>query len=97
MSLKGRLKTGIATRLVLWTPLALLPVATNASADTLIDALTKAYQGNPNLLAEEANLRSVDEALPQAHALRRPTVTGQANYGVQPQNSSKSGATTLYP
>ena len=97
MSLKGRLKKGIATRLVLWTPLALLPVATDASADTLIDALTKAYQGNPNLLAEQANLRSVDEARPQALALRRPTITGQANYGVQPQNSSKTGATTLYP
>lgn len=97
MSLKGRLRNGLATRLLLWTPLALLPVTTQASADTLIDALSKAYQGNPNLAAEQANLRSVDENLPQAYAQRRPTITGQANGGIQPQNTSQNGRTTLYP
>src|SRR5690349_8926819 len=58
MSLKGRLRNGLATRLLLWTPLALLPVTTEASADTLMDALSKAYSGNPNLTAEQANLRA---------------------------------------
>ncbi len=94
MNLKGRLKKGICTRLLLWTPLALLPV-TEASADTLMEALAKAYQGNPNLAAQQANLRSVDENLPQAYAQLRPTITGQANYGIQPQSTNfKSGSTT---
>ena len=94
MSLKGRLKKGICTRLLLWTPLALLPV-TEASADTLMEALAKAYQGNPNLAAQQANLRSLDENLPQAYAQRRPTITGQANAGIQPQSTNfKSGSTT---
>jgi outer membrane protein len=96
MSLKGRLRNGIATGLLLWTPLALLP-AKQAAADTLMEALSKAYQGNPNLAAEQANLRSIDENLPQAYAQRRPTITGQANAGLQPQNSSQAGNSTLHP
>jgi outer membrane protein len=85
------LKKGFATRLVLWTPLVLLSATSEASADTLMEALAKAYQGNPNLAAEQANLRALDESLPQALALRRPTVTGQADYGVQPQKTNIRG------
>ena len=47
---------GIRQKLLLGASLALLPW-TSAWADTLIDALTKAYAGNPNLAAEQANLR----------------------------------------
>jgi outer membrane protein len=96
MSLKGRLRNGLATGLLLWTPLALLP-AKQAAADTLMEALSKAYQGNPNLAAEQANLRAIDENLPQAYAQRRPTITGQANGGLQPQNTSQAGKGTLHP
>jgi outer membrane protein len=85
------LKKGIATRLALWTPLALLAATTAASADTLVQALAKAYQGNPSLLAEQANLRAIDESLPQAYAERRPTITGQADYGIQPQSTNIRG------
>ena len=93
MSLKGRLKKGISTRLLLWMPFALLPM-TEASADTLMEALSKAYQGNPNLAAQQANLRSVDENLSQAYAQRRPTITGQAIGGVQPQSTNFRGGST---
>ena len=94
MSLKARLRNGLATGLLLWTPLALLP-AKPAAADTLMEALAKAYASNPNLAAEQANLRAIDESLPQADAQRRPTITGQANYGIQPQSTNiKSGSTT---
>jgi hypothetical protein len=66
---EGRnLKKGVATGLLLCALLACLPAKT-ASADTLMQALAKAYQGNPNLAAEQANLRSLDESLPQALAL----------------------------
>jgi outer membrane protein len=87
---------GIRQKLLLGASLALLPW-TSAWADTLMDALTKAYAGNPNLAAEQANLRSVDENRPQAVALRRPTITGQAQGGIQPQNSQQVGNQTLYP
>jgi outer membrane protein len=87
MGLKGRLRNWIATGLLLCTLLALLP-AKKASADTLMEALAKAYQGNPNLAAQQANLRAIDESLPQALAQRRPTITGQANYGIQPQSTN---------
>lgn len=51
-----------------------------AKAETLDDALIQAYEGNPQILAERANLRRVDEGVPQALAGWRPTVTftGQA-------------------
>jgi outer membrane protein len=87
---------GIRQKLLLGASLALLPW-TSAWADSLMDALTKAYAGNPNLSAEQANLRSVDENRPQAVALRRPTITGQANGGIQPQNTQQIGKQTLYP
>ena len=90
MGLKGRLRNRIATGLLLCTLLALLP-AKKALADTLMEALSKAYQGNPNLAAQQANLRAIDESLPQAYAERRPTITGQADYGVQPQKTNIRG------
>ena len=51
-----------------------------ASADSLTDALVKAYQSNPQLLAERANLRATDEEVAQAIALWRPRVTVNADY-----------------
>lgn len=46
-----------------------------ASAQTLQDALVQAYQNNPQLQAERANLRATDENVPQALANWRPTVS----------------------
>lgn len=45
---------------------------------TLQEALSQAYLTNPQLQAERANLRSVDENVPTALAGWRPTVTVQA-------------------
>jgi len=45
-----------------------------ASAQTLQDALALAYSNNPTLQAARAQLRSVDENVPQALAGWRPTV-----------------------
>ncbi len=51
-----------------------------ASADTLTDAFVKAYQSNPQLASERANLRATDENVAQAIAQWRPRVTISADY-----------------
>ncbi len=45
-----------------------------ARADTLLEAMIMAYQNNPTLQAERANLRASDEAVPQALSGWRPNV-----------------------
>lgn len=52
----------------------------SAGAQTLTEALSYAYNNNPQLLAQRALLRQTDEGVPQALAGWRPTVkfTGQA-------------------
>ncbi|MFN9163410.1 MAG: TolC family outer membrane protein [Alphaproteobacteria bacterium] len=50
------------------------------AADTLTDALVKAYQSNPQLMAERANLRATDEEVSQAIARWRPTITLNGDY-----------------
>lgn len=45
-----------------------------ASADSLADALVKAYQSSPLLEANRAALRSLDEGVPQARSARLPQV-----------------------
>ncbi len=52
-----------------------------ASAETLPEALARAYEGNPTLNAQRANTRATDEAVPQALSDYRPTVIGSADAG----------------
>lgn len=52
-----------------------------AQVRTLNDALALTYATNPGLLAARAQLRSIDENVPQALAGWRPTVTLSANAG----------------
>lgn len=61
---------------------AVLAAPTQAGAQTLTEALSYAYNTNPQLLAQRALLRQTDESVPQALANWRPTVTftGQAGY-----------------
>jgi len=53
-----------------------------AAAQTLQEALAYAYANNPTLLAARAQLRAVDENVPQALAGWRPTVTLGATAGL---------------
>lgn len=53
-----------------------------AAGQTLPDALTAAYNTNPQLLAERATLRATDENVPQALANWRPTVTISGSEGI---------------
>jgi outer membrane protein len=83
-------------RLLFGAAMALLPLA-GASAETIQEALAKAYASNPTLAAEQANLRSVDESLPQALAQRRPSLSGQGQGGYESSSSNIFGYQNLYP
>ena len=103
MKRKGRTPTMRAT-LLLGTALALFPLSilfsVNASAaDSIEESMAKAYATNPTLTAERAQLRVIDENLPQAEALRRPTVTGQGDVGVayEDTNSEVLGSGSFEP
>jgi outer membrane protein len=62
--------------LVLLAVLAAVSVAPwSARAESLPDALVRAYQDNPQLNAERAKLRGTDENVPQALSGYRPQVT----------------------
>ena len=52
-----------------------------ASAETLLQALARAYRDNPTLNAARAQARVVDETVNQALAGWRPEVTGEAGLG----------------
>ena len=56
------LKTALLAGVALMLPLAARP----AAADTLLEAMSMAYQGNPNLLAARAQLRATDLATGQS-------------------------------
>ena len=56
--------------------------ATPAVAQTLNEALATAYETNPTLRAQRAQLRATDEGLPEARAGWRPTVTAEGQAGV---------------
>jgi outer membrane protein len=68
--------------------LALTALCSGASAETLKEVLTKTYNTNPDLAAERAHVREVDEGVSQAHAKWRPTLSLEAEY--ERQSSSIS-------
>lgn len=84
MNLKKHLLMGIA--------FGTLALSTSAQAETLREALVKAYLNNPTLNAERASLRATDEGVSQALANWRPTIswTGTVNRS-QNENNSRTG------
>ncbi len=58
-----------------------------ASAESLKQALAAAYKTNPQLDAERARLRAIDEEVPRAKSGYRPTIVGNADAGVETFNS----------
>lgn len=65
--------------------------ATAGHAQSLRDALSATYENNPTLNAARAELRGVDENVPQALAGWRPQITGSASTGLV--NQSDQGFT----
>jgi outer membrane protein len=68
---------------------AALIVGGAAQAETLRDALVRTYNSNPTIMAQRAQLRSLDEGVSLARAQGRPQVSGVA--GVN-QNIIRRGA-----
>jgi outer membrane protein len=57
--------------------------AATAHGETLEEALASTYNTNPQILAERANLRAIDEGVPQALSGWRPTVTFSGSVGAE--------------
>ena len=71
--------TGAAASVLLLTCLGPMP----ALADTIEAALVRAYQNNPQLNAQRAQVRATDETVPQALSGYRPKVAVNASVGYQ--------------
>lgn len=86
-----KLFTGAAVSVLLLA----LAGPTPALADTIEAALVRAYQNNPQLNAQRAQVRSTDENVPQALSGYRPRVALTANGGYQYQDTlSQPGPNT---
>ena len=72
-------------------------LAAPVSAETLVDALVSAYLNNPTLEAGRAQLRAVDENVPQALSGWRPTVEIDSSAGVNRSKTNSLKAKTLTP
>ncbi|MCY4065963.1 MAG: TolC family protein, partial [Rhodospirillaceae bacterium] len=71
--------------------LALGAGASETRAETLAQALARAYQHNPQLLAARAALRAVDEQAAQAYSNWRPGVSFSADAGLTASRSKSPG------
>src|SRR6201987_4256051 len=60
-------------------------------ADTIEGALVQAYQSNPQLNAQRAQVRSTDETVPQALSGYRPKVSVAASAGYQYLDETQAG------
>lgn len=67
--------------------LAAMMTAAAAEADTLRDALVQTYESNPTIMAQRAQVRSLDEGVAIARAGRRPQVSGTAGVNQNIYNS----------
>ena len=61
------------------------------SAESMAQALSSAYLGNPTLNADRARQRATDELVPQALSGWRPSVTTQSQAGYQQSYSKFAG------
>ena len=84
--------TGAAASVLLLACMGPVP----ALADTIEAALVRAYQNNPQLNAQRAQVRFTDENVPQALSGYRPkvAVTASAGYQYTDTNSTQGGTAT---
>ena len=78
----------LTSRRTAWQLLCLVAMVSlaaivSAAAETLPEALVKAYQSNPQLNADRARQRGVDENVPQALAGYRPQIVASLGAGLQ--------------
>ncbi|MBN9586885.1 MAG: transporter [Afipia sp. 62-7] len=72
-------RSGVSVAAMLWAGLA-----SPSQAETLNEALVRAYQSNPQLNASRAQQRATDENVPQALAGYRPQIIASLSTGLQP-------------
>jgi TolC family type I secretion outer membrane protein len=85
-------------RNLLYFPLAWLIVGSTAAAQDFYEALASTYQSNPTLLAARAELRAVNEGVPQELSNYRPFVSLDGEAGVQEIDRNEGdGSETTYP
>jgi outer membrane protein len=65
---------------------------TNVHAETMSDALARAYRTNPDLNQQRAGVRATDETVPQATSAYRPTVTATGQYGYSNVSAREPGS-----
>jgi outer membrane protein len=84
--------TGAAAAVLLLAYMGPMP----ALADTIEAALVRAYQNNPQLNSQRAQVRFTDENVPQALSGYRPkvSITGSAGYQYTDTNTVLSGGTS---
>ncbi len=97
--------SAMKTKMLAGAALALLSVP--VSAETLREALAKAYETNPTLAAQRANVRAIDENVPIARADALPVVQLQSSYNenvvlpvtafTAPSRTSQTQASLTYP
>jgi outer membrane protein len=89
-----KLVTGAAAAVLLMAYMGPTP----ALADTIEAALVRAYQNNPQLNAQRAQVRSTDENVPQALSGYRPRVaiTASAGYQYTDTNTTAGGTRTTF-
>jgi outer membrane protein len=87
-----KLVTGASAAVLLMAFAGMTP----ALADTIEAALVRAYQNNPQLNAQRANVRATDENVPQALSGYRPKValTASAGYQYTDVNTTTGGTPT---
>ena len=87
MSIEGKLRFRDRSLDGVWSVLPLMIsffcLMQSATAETLPEALVKAYQSNPQLNADRARQRGADENVPQALAGYRPQVVASLSAGLQ--------------
>lgn len=68
--------------------------AFSAEAETLEEALVRAYQNNPTLQAERASVRATDEEMAQAVSGFRPSLSASASMGDKTTENKVTGVET---
>jgi outer membrane protein len=75
---------------ITWLAAAAICFAPRASAESLLEALSATYGYNPRLDAQRAFQRATDEDVARAMSGYRPTITGNADFGIERNDTRPS-------
>lgn len=87
-------RSGLPSRAVIAVCLVLPASSVAVRAETLSNALSKAYFNNPNLNAQRASTRAADENIPIANSGYMPHVTASGDVGAEYEQSRSAVGST---